>query len=61
MRSPRILLLPVLLIVGWEVAAYFIDNPFVLPSLSTVIPILIHPFSTEYTLGTGSLVENAAA
>ena len=60
MRSPLFLLLPVLLIAGWEVAAYFIDNPFILPSLTTVIPILLHPFSTEYTLGTGSLVENAA-
>lgn len=61
MRSPLTLLLPVLLIVGWEVAAYFIDNPFILPSLTTVIPILLHPFSTEYTLGSGSLVDNAAA
>ncbi|HON81406.1 MAG TPA: ABC transporter permease [Methanoregulaceae archaeon] len=60
MRSPITLLLPVLLIVGWEVAAYLIDNPFILPSLTTVIPILLHPFSDEFTLGTGSLVDNAA-
>ncbi|NYT16968.1 MAG: ABC transporter permease [Methanomicrobiales archaeon] len=60
MRSPVPLLLPVLLIVGWEVAAYIIDNPFILPSLTTVIPILLHPFSAEYTLGTGSLMDNAA-
>jgi NitT/TauT family transport system permease protein len=59
MRSPLPLLLPVLLIVGWEVAAYVIDNPFILPSLTTVIPILLHPFSAEYTLGTGSLMDNA--
>lgn len=60
MRSLVPLLLPVLLIVGWEVAAYIIDNPFILPSLTTVIPILLHPFSAEYTLGTGSLMDNAA-
>ena len=60
MRSPVPLLLPVLLIVGWEVAAHFIDNPFILPSLTTVIPILLHPFSDKFTLGTGSLVDNAA-
>ena len=61
MRSPLVLLLPVLLIVGWEVASLIIDNPFILPSLTTVIPILLHPFSTEYTLGAPSLVGNAAA
>lgn len=60
MRSPVPLILPILLIVGWEVAAYIIDNPFILPSLTTVIPILLHPFSAEYTLGTGSLMDNAA-
>jgi NitT/TauT family transport system permease protein len=60
MRRPLLLLLlPILLLVGWEVAAYLIDNPFILPSLATVIPILLHPFSTEYTLGTGSLFSNA--
>ncbi|OPX68470.1 MAG: taurine transporter subunit [Methanoregulaceae archaeon PtaB.Bin108] len=52
-------LLPVLLVVGWEVASWIIHNPFILPSLTTVIPILMHPFSPEYTLGTGSMVENA--
>jgi NitT/TauT family transport system permease protein len=59
MRPLRILL-PILLVVGWEVAAALINNPFILPSLTTVIPVLAHPFSTEYTLGSGSLVENAA-
>ncbi|HOT03218.1 MAG TPA: ABC transporter permease [Methanolinea sp.] len=52
-------LLPLLLIIGWEVASWVVNNPFILPSLETVIPILLHPFSPAYTLGTGSLVENA--
>lgn len=52
-------LLPILLIAGWEGASWVVNNPFILPSLTTVIPILLHPFSPGYTLGTGSLVENA--
>jgi len=53
-------LLPLLLIIGWEVASWVVNNPFIVPSLETVIPILLHPFSPAYTLGTGSLVENAS-
>src|SRR5690606_4376982 len=52
-------LLPILLVIGWEVASWVVNNPFIVPSLETVIPILLHPFSPEYTLGTGSMVENA--
>jgi len=51
------LILPVLLIIGWEVAAIVINNPFYLPGLETVIPVLLNPFAD--ILGTGSLVENA--
>ncbi len=53
-------LLPLILVGIWEIAAIIINNPFILPSLGTVVPILIHPFSTSYTLGTGSLVANAS-
>ncbi|MFZ0182497.1 MAG: ABC transporter permease [Methanoregula sp.] len=49
--------MPVLLIIGWEVAAIIVNNPFFLPKLETVIPVLLSPFSD--ILGTGSLVENA--
>lgn len=52
-------LLPLILIIGWEAASWVINNPFILPSLETVVPILIHPFNPGYTLGTGSMVENA--
>ncbi|MGA8379382.1 MAG: ABC transporter permease [Methanoregula sp.] len=51
------MVLPVLLIIGWEVAAIIVNNPFFLPKLETVIPVLLSPFSD--ILGTGSLVENA--
>jgi len=51
------LVLPILLIIGWEVAAIIVNNPFFLPKLETVIPVLISPFSD--ILGTGSLVQNA--
>jgi NitT/TauT family transport system permease protein len=51
------LVLPILLIIGWEVAAIIINNPFFLPKLETVIPVLLSPFSD--ILGTGSLVDNA--
>ncbi len=59
MRRPLIFLLPVLILVGWEIAAIIIDNPFILPRLGTVIPILLHPFSTQYTLGSVSLAQHA--
>jgi NitT/TauT family transport system permease protein len=51
------LVLPILLIIGWEVAATIVNNPFFLPKLETVIPVLLSPFSD--ILGTGSLVQNA--
>jgi NitT/TauT family transport system permease protein len=51
------LILPILLIIGWEIAAIIVNNPFYLPKLETVIPVLLSPFSD--ILGTGSLVDNA--
>ena len=53
------LILPLLLILGWEAGAILINNPFYLPRLESVIPVLLNPFSTDYTLGTGSIVDNA--
>jgi len=57
MRRSLGIILPILLLVGWEIAAIVIDNPFILPRLETVIPVLLHPF--QDILGTGSLVHNA--
>ena len=51
------LILPILLIIGWEVVATIVNNPFFLPKLETVIPVLLSPFSD--ILGTGSLADNA--
>ncbi|MDD5188609.1 MAG: ABC transporter permease [Methanoregula sp.] len=53
------IILPIFIILVWEAAAIIINNPFYLPKIESVIPVLIHPFSTDYTLGTGSLVDNA--
>jgi len=60
MRYQRVLL-PILLLVAWEIAAFAVNNPFIIPSLTTVVPILLHPFSASYTLGTGSLAWNASS
>ena len=57
MRRPIGLILPILILVGWGIAAIIIDNPFVLPKLGAVISVLLHP--TEDILGTGSLIYNA--
>jgi NitT/TauT family transport system permease protein len=57
MRRSLGILLPILLLVGWEIAAIVINNPFILPPLETVIPVLLHPF--QDILGTGSLFYNA--
>lgn len=57
-RSLRWAVLPVLFIVVWEVAAILIDNPFILPTIESVVAVLASPLTS--ILGTGSLVENAA-
>ncbi|HVP25476.1 MAG TPA: ABC transporter permease [Methanomicrobiales archaeon] len=58
MKKPLGIILPIILLIVWEVAAIAINNPFILPRLETVIPVLLHP--TEDILGTGSLLHNAA-
>jgi NitT/TauT family transport system permease protein len=50
------LLLPIAIIVGWELISITIDNPWKLPLLETIITILADP--TKKLLGTGSLLEN---
>jgi NitT/TauT family transport system permease protein len=57
MRRYTGIILPILLLIGWWAAAVIIDNPFILPTPWTVIPVLLHPF--EDILGTGSLFYNA--
>jgi NitT/TauT family transport system permease protein len=57
MRKPLGILLPLLLVIGWEAAAIAIDNQFILPRLGTVLPVLLGP--TRDILGTGSLAYNA--
>jgi NitT/TauT family transport system permease protein len=57
MRVPLRILLPILLLLGWEGAASVIDNEFILPRLGSVIPVLLNPFGD--ILGSGSLVFHA--
>jgi len=58
MRRPLGIILPLLILVVWEIAARLIGNQFILPRLETVVPVLLSP-ATDI-LGTGSLLHNAA-
>ncbi|WP_067051392.1 ABC transporter permease [Methanofollis ethanolicus] len=49
--------LPILLIIGWEIAAILIDSEFILPRVESVLAILTAP--TVDILGSGSLIDNA--
>ncbi|WP_342676304.1 ABC transporter permease [Methanofollis sp. UBA420] len=49
--------LPILLIIGWEIAAILIDSEFILPRVESVLAILAAP--TVDILGSGSLIDNA--
>jgi NitT/TauT family transport system permease protein len=57
-RSLLKFLLPVAIIVGWELLAIWLDNPFILPRLESVVAVLLTP--TADILGNGSLITNAA-
>jgi NitT/TauT family transport system permease protein len=56
-RSLLKIFLPVAIIVGWEVLAILLDNPFILPRLESVLVVLLNP--TVDILGSGSLIDNA--
>ncbi len=49
--------LPIIIIISWEVLSVIIDNPFILPSIGSVLLVLSRPFAD--ILGSGSLVGNA--
>lgn len=57
MRRPIIILLPIFFLIGWEIVAILINNPFFLPRLESVIAVLLQP--TKDILGSGSLITNA--
>ncbi|QSZ68113.1 ABC transporter permease [Methanofollis aquaemaris] len=50
-------ILPILLIICWEIAAVLINNEFILPRLESVLAVLASP--TTDILGSGSLINNA--
>jgi NitT/TauT family transport system permease protein len=52
------ILLPVAIIVAWEVLAIILNNQFILPRIGSVLAVLLHP--TADILGNGNLIDNAA-
>ena len=56
-RSILKFIIPAAIIIGWEVIAIAVNNPFILPRLESVIAVLLHP--TADILGNGNLVDNA--
>ena len=48
----------VLFLIIWEVAAIIINNNYILPRLGDILLVLVHPLTS--VLGGSSLVENAA-
>jgi NitT/TauT family transport system permease protein len=50
-------LLPLGIIIGWEVCAILLNNPFILPRLESVFAVLFTP--TADILGNGNLITNA--
>ncbi len=52
------LILPLIFIVLWEILAIWVDNPALIPRLTAVLSVILHPF-TEL-VGTGSLIWNTA-
>ena len=51
------IILPLLVIISWEIIAVWIDRPTILPKVESVFVILSHPLKD--ILGIGSLYENA--
>ncbi|MBM3323544.1 ABC transporter permease [candidate division WOR-3 bacterium] len=52
------LVLPLLFLAGWELAAVRLDNPWLLPRVEVVFNRLLHPFAD--VVETGSLAHNLA-
>jgi NitT/TauT family transport system permease protein len=57
MRRLIAIILPLFILIGWEVAAIVINNEFFLPKLESVVTVLMHP--TADVFGSGSLLEHA--
>lgn len=51
------IVLPIIILIGWEIAAILINSEFVLPRIESVLAILLAP--TVDILGSGSLIDNA--
>lgn len=57
MRKYLKIVLPIILIFGWEAVAILLNNPFILPRIEAVVAVLLEP--TKNILGSGSLLEGA--
>ncbi len=51
------LILPALVLIGWEIAAILINNAYILPKVENVLVVFLTPFAD--TFGCGSIVENS--
>ncbi len=51
------IILPLLVIITWELLAIWLNKPAILPRVGTVLMVLLHP--GQEVLGVGSLFENA--
>jgi len=56
-RSVLKFIIPAAIIIGWELIAIALNNPFILPRLESVIAVLLNP--TADILGSGNLIDNA--
>jgi len=50
------IILPIAVVVVWEMLAIYLNKPVILPRVEDVINVLTHPF--QGILGTGSLIDN---
>lgn len=55
-RAAQSFILPVSFLVFWELIAIWMDNPALVPRLTAVLAVLLHPFTD--LVGTGSLIWN---
>ncbi|TAJ44626.1 ABC transporter permease [Methanofollis fontis] len=57
MRNYLKIILPIIILFGWEAVAIALNNPFILPPIEDVLAVLLEP--TKNILGSGSLLEGA--
>ncbi|HWQ63297.1 MAG TPA: ABC transporter permease [Methanospirillum sp.] len=56
-KATKGLVIPVIIIITWQILSFFIGNSFILPGWELIIPVLIHPMQPLF--GGATLYENA--